>query len=76
MQKVISPKQPRAVVDKRLRGLRRATSVALVPVSMMAKVMSIYLRTQNLATRSHFYQPSESLRKSLKLRMNTKIQLK
>lgn len=76
MQKVISPKQPRAVVGKRLRGLRRATSVALVPVSMMAKVTSIYLKTRSLATHSHFYQLSESLRKSLKLKMKTKIQLK
>ena len=76
MQKVISPKHPRAGVDKRLRGQIRATSAALVPVNMMAKVTSIYLRTQSLATRSHFYQLSESLRKSLKLRMKTKIQLK
>jgi len=76
MQKLISQKQQRAVVDKRLREQRRATSAPLVPVNMMAKVMSIYQRTQSLATRSHFYQLSESLRKSLKLKMKTKIQLK
>jgi hypothetical protein len=76
MRKVISPKQPRVEVDKRLRGLRRVTSAALVIVSMMAKITSIYLRTQNLATHSHFCQLSESLRKGLKLRMKRKIQLK
>ena len=68
MQRVNSPKQPRAEAVRRLRGPKRATNVSQVQANMKEITMLTYLKILNLDSHSHSYPLKGNWRRGLRLR--------